>query len=214
VPKFAVMVGDKFDTLPLISQVVFKLSAFMNAHLEGVAITLGILIGGPILALSNKSVREAIYRAARGALITGRLIKAREVGAWARLLGFSLKSGVLLLDAAALARTGAPDGPFRRGLEQVERELKAGVSVDAALSHHTELELMDLSLLRAGAKSGQLARMFLVMAERYDARLRDGLKQATTIIEPATILLVAVMVAVLAVAVMLSLVSVYGTISA
>ena len=72
---------------------------------------------------------------------------------------------------------------------------------------------MDLSLLRAGQKSGQLARMFLVLAERYDARLRDGLRQATAILEPATILFVAIMVAILAVAVMLSLVSVYNTIS-
>ena len=103
--------------------------------------------------------------------------------------------------------------PFRRGLEQVERDLKAGVSVDAALGRHTELELMDLSLLRAGAKSGQLAKMFLVVAERYDARLKDGLKQATTIIEPATIMVVAAMIAVLAVAVMLSLVSFYQTIT-
>jgi type II secretory pathway component PulF len=213
VPKFAVMVGDKFDTLPLISRIVFGMSAFTNAHLTGVLVTLGLVVAVPILSLSNKAVRHGIYAAARAAPVTGRLLKAREIGAWARLLGFSLDSGVLLLDAAALARTGAPEGPFKHGLEQVERDLKAGVAVDVSLGRHTQLELMDLSLLRAGQKSGQLAKMFLVVADRYDARLRDGLKQATAIIEPATILFVAIMVAILAVAVMLSLVSVYGTIS-
>jgi type II secretory pathway component PulF len=176
-------------------------------------VTLGLVVAVPILSLSNKAVRHGIYAAARAAPVTGRLLKAREIGAWARLLGFSLDSGVLLLDAAALARTGAPEGPFKHGLEQVERDLKAGVAVDVSLGRHTQLELMDLSLLRAGQKSGQLAKMFLVVADRYDARLRDGLKQATAIIEPATILFVAIMVAILAVAVMLSLVSVYGTIS-
>ncbi|MDB5451940.1 MAG: hypothetical protein JWO33_518 [Caulobacteraceae bacterium] len=213
VPKFTIMVGDKLDALPLISRVVFKLSAFTNAHLAAVLITLAVLIVGPIVAMTNARVRAGVYGAARSAPVVGPLIRWREIGAWARLLGFSLNSGVLLLDAAALARTGAPEGPLKRGLEQVERELKAGVAVDAALGRHTQLELMDLSLLRAGAKSGQLARMFLVVAERYDARLRDGLKQATTIIEPATILFVAVMIAMLAIAVMLSLVSVYGTIT-
>jgi type II secretory pathway component PulF len=213
VPRFAVMVGDKFDTLPLISKVVFGMSAFTNAHLTGVLVTLALIIAVPIFGLSSKRVRDLVYGLARQAPISGRLLKAREIGAWARLLGFSLNSGVLLLDAAALARTGAPEGPFKHGLEQVERDLKAGVAVDVSLGRHTQLELMDLSLLRAGQKSGQLARMFLVVAERYEARLRDGLKQATAIIEPATILFVAIMVAILAIAVMLSLVSVYGTIS-
>jgi len=174
---------------------------------------LALVIGVPIIALSNARARAALYAAARAAPLVGPLIRWREVGAWARLLGFSLNSGVLLLDAASLARSGAPEGPFKRGLEQVERELKAGVAVDTALGRHTELEMMDLSLLRAGAKSGQLPKMFLVVADRYEVRLRDGLKQLTTIIEPVTILFVAIMVAILAVAVMLSLVSVYGTIA-
>jgi general secretion pathway protein F len=213
VPKFSIMVGDKLGQLPLISQVVFKMSAFTNAHLAGVLVALAAIVGTPILAMTSPKVRSAVYGLARQAPIAGPLIRWREIGAWARLLGFSLKSGVLLLEAAALARAGAPEGPLKRGLEQVERELKAGVSVDTALGRHTELELMDLSLLRAGAKSGQLPKMFLVVAERYEARLRDGLKQLTVIIEPATILFVAVMIAILAVAVMLSLVSVYGTIS-
>jgi general secretion pathway protein F len=212
VPKFGVMVGDKIDTLPLISQIVFKLSAFTNAHLAGVLIALAVIIVGPIVALTNEQVRAGVYTAARGMPVVGPLIRWREIGAWARLLGFSLDSGVLLLDAAALARTGAPEGPFRRGLEQVERELKAGVAAETSLGRHTELELMDISLLRAGARSGQLPKMFLVVAERYEGRLRDGLKSLTTIIEPATILFVAIMVATLAIAVMLSLVSVYGAI--
>lgn len=213
VPKFSIMVGDKLDTLPWISRTVFQMSAFTNAHLTAVLVTLGVMIIGPILAMTSRSVRAGVYAFARGAPLVGPLIRWREIGAWARLLGFSLNSGVLLLDAAALARSGAPEGPFQHGLEQVERELKAGVSVDAALGRHTELELMDLSLLKAGAKSGQLARMMLYVAERYDTRLRDGLKQATTIIEPVTILFVAIMIAILAIAVMLSLVSVYGTIT-
>lgn len=214
VPKFAVMVSGRIDELPWISQFVFKGSAFANAHRIEALLLVGALILIPILASASKTARRRVYDFARGAPIAGRLVRAREIGAWARLLGFSLKSGVLLLDAAALARSGAPAGPFRRGLEQVERELKAGVAVDTALGRHTELELMDLSLLRAGAKSGQLPKMFLVVAERYDARLKDGLKQVTTIVEPATILLVALMVAFLAVAVMLSLVATYQNIAA
>jgi general secretion pathway protein F len=213
VPKFSAMVGDKLGSMPLISRVVFKLSAVANAHLVVILVIIGALVATLVAAIANARVRQWIYSAAHGMPVVGALLKAREIAAWARLLGFALDNGVLLLDAAALARSGAPEGPFKRGLEQFERDLKSGVDVDASLGRHTELELMDLSLLRAGQKSGKLARMFLFVADRYDGILKDRLKTLTAVIEPMTIGLVAILVGTLAIAIMLSLVSVYSTIT-
>jgi general secretion pathway protein F len=213
VPKFSAMVGDKLGSMPLISRVVFKLSAVANAHLVVILVIIGALVATLVAAVANARVRQWIYSAAHGMPVVGALLKAREIAAWARLLGFALDNGVLLLDAAALARSGAPEGPFKRGLEQFERDLKSGVDVDASLGRHTELELMDLSLLRAGQKSGKLARMFLFVADRYDGILKDRLKTLTAVIEPVTIGLVAILVGTLAIAIMLSLVSVYSTIT-
>lgn len=213
VPKFSAMVGDKQASMPLISRVVFKLSAVANAHLVVILVLFGALIVAVVAAIANGRVRQWMYGAAHGMPVIGSLLKAREIAAWARLLGFSLDNGVLLLDAASLARSGAPEGPFKRGLEQFERDLKSGVDVDASLGRHTELELMDLSLLRAGQKSGKLARMFLFVADRYDGILKDRLKTLTAVIEPVTIGLVAILVGTLAIAIMLSLVSVYSTIT-
>jgi general secretion pathway protein F len=213
VPKFSAMVGDKLGSMPLISRVVFKLSAVANAHLVVILVLFGALVAAVVAAIANGRVRRWVYGAARGMPVIGVLLKAREIAAWARLLGFSLDNGVLLLDAAALARSGAPEGPFKRGLEQFERDLKSGVDVASGLGRHTELEMMDLSLLRAGQKSGKLARMFLFVADRYDGILKDRLKTLTAVIEPVTIGLVAILVGTLAIAIMLSLVSVYSTIT-
>ena len=125
--------------------------------------------------------------------------------------------GMILLGLAVgpASAQAPPLGKLEIKAYQTIPKTKTAVQLtdDTALGRHTELEMMDLSLLRAGAKSGQLPKMFLVVADRYEVRLRDGLKQLTTIIEPVTILFVAIMVAILAVAVMLSLVSVYGTIA-
>jgi general secretion pathway protein F len=91
---------------------------------------------------------------------------------------------VALLPAAALARAGAPAGAFAEGLEKMEDDLRAGQALDAALRRHTRLTAMDLSLLRAGQRSGSLAAMFGYMADAYDERLKDDVKRITALIEP------------------------------
>jgi general secretion pathway protein F len=212
VPVFAQMVGDRTD-LPLISRLVFQAGAFAQQNYPYVGIGLGIAVVALIGGLANAGVRRSIYDFAHGLPLIGGLLKAREITSWARLIGFSLRNGVLLLDAAALARQGAPEGAFRQNLDHFERDLKAGVDVDVSLARHTRLEPMDLSLLRAGQKSGQLPKMFLYVADRYDVILKDRLKRVTSLIEPVTIGIVAVFVAVLAVSIMLSLTSVYESIS-
>lgn len=212
VPVFAEMVGDR-EGVPLISRLVFQAGAFASTYYPFIAGGLAVLVVALIAMAANAGARRAIYDFAHGVPLIGGLLKAREITSWARLMGFSLKNGVLLLDAAALARQGAPEGDFRQSLDHFDRELKAGIDVDVSLARHTRLEAMDLSLLRAGQKSGQLPKMFLYVADRYDAILRDRLKRLTTLIEPITIGFVAIFVALLAVAIMLAVTTVYQSIA-
>jgi type II secretory pathway component PulF len=211
-PAFKGMIGDNRDKLPLLSAVMFDISDLLTAHLVQLGIGLAVVIVLLVAGFSNKTVRTNLYAGAREAPIIGSLFKAREITAWARLLGFGLTSGVNLLEAAALARIGAPNGPFKEGLEQFERDLKSGVSVADSLSRHTELTAMDLSLLRAGQKSGTMPRMFLYVAETYDSRLRDQLKRISALVEPITIALIAVSVALLALAIVMAMLTLYQNI--
>lgn len=212
VPVFAQMVGDQ-EGVPLIARVVFRAGLLAEKNFVFIAVGAAMLVLLILAAVANAGVRRSIYNVAHGLPLVGGILKAREVTSWARLIGFSLKNGVLLLDAAALARQGSPEGGFRQSLDHFERELKAGVDVDVSLARHTRLEPMDLSLLRAGQKSGQLPKMFLYVADRYDVILKDRLKRLTTLIEPITIGFVAIFVAILAISIMLALTSVYDSIA-
>jgi hypothetical protein len=130
----------------------------------------------------------------------------------ARLTGFALRNGVGLLEASNLGRKATPEGGFQLALEQFERDLKAGVAVDESLGRHTTLTSMDLSLLRAGQKSGSLGKMFDVLADGYDDKLSDMMKRLTALIEPLAIGVISVLVGVVALSLVLALSSVYDTV--
>ena len=213
VPRFSSMidVGAR-DKSPQISKIVFAVSDFMNGHLWQLAVGAVIVVVGLVLLFSNPAVRTQVYNGARNLPIVGGILRARELGSWAKVLAFALRNGVGLLDAASLARQAAPPGEFNKNLEQFERDLKGGMEVADSLSHHTQLTAMDLSLLRAGQKSGSLPRMFTYVADGYDVLLRDRMKTLSAFVQPLTLIFIAIMVAVLVIGVMMALISVYQSI--
>lgn len=212
VPRFAVMIGPERPQTPWISKAVLAVGAFVNAHAALLGAGLAALAIAAALIATRPEGRAMLYRAARGAPLIGGVLRAREISLWARLLGLALGNGVGLLPAAALARAGAPAGAFTEGLEKAEDDLRAGQSLDAALRRHTRLTAMDLSLLRAGQRSGSLPAMFGYMADAHDERLKDDVKRITALIEPLAVAVIAGVVGVVALALVMALASVYETV--
>ena len=212
VPRFSAMIGNKRDQMPMISRWVIEAGEFASTHI--LLILAGIVgLGMAMVAMVNSpTLRQRAYAAAHGMPLLGDLLRYREITTWSRLTGFALRNGVGLLAASDLARQATPDGRFRRGLEQFERDLKAGIAVDQSLGRHTQLTSMDLSLLRVGQRSGALGKMFDFLADGYDAKLTDALKRLTALIEPLAIGMVSVLVGIVALSLVLALSSVYDSV--
>lgn len=209
VPRFATMIGDDRTNVPAMSRWVLSAGEFANANLGLVGIVIGAIVALGIVVAVNAKVREKAYTLAHGALIVGPVIQAREIASWARLTAFALNNGVPILSAIALARAAVPIGPFSDGLSMLERDLRAGLTLDVSLGTHTHLEAMDLSMLRAGQKSGALGSMFGFMADNYEARLRDRMKRMTALMEPLAIATISLLVGFVALSLVLALSSVY-----
>jgi general secretion pathway protein F len=212
VPRFSALIGQNAARMPLMSKVVFAVGHFVNAHLILVGSGLVALVAAVLFAATQPAVRERLYRIGRALPVVGDLLKAREIATWARLTSFALGNGVGLMEASALARQGAPAGPFRDGLAASEAELRSGVALHVALGRHTRLSAMDLSLLRTGQKSGALAAMFGFLADAYDDRLKDAMKRFTSLAEPAAIAAISVVVGVIALSLVMALASIYDSV--
>ena len=209
VPRFATMIGDDRENIPAMSRWVLETGEFANANLGVVGIGALLLVGAIFFIVTNKAFRERAYTVAHGLPVVGDVIQAREIASWARLTAFALNNGVPLLSAAALARAAVPIGPFRQGLDLLDSDLRAGMTLDASLGTHTKLEAMDLSLLRAGQRSGAIGVMVGFMADNYEARLRDRMKRMTALLEPMAIGIISIVVGFVALSLVLALSSVY-----
>lgn len=212
VPRFSVLIGQNASRMPMLSKLVFAVGHFVDADLVVTGAAIAALIAAVAFSIAQPAVRERLYRIGRALPVVGDLLKAREIATWARLTSFALANGVGLMEASALARQGAPAGPFRDGLAASETELRSGVALHVALGRHTRLSPMDLSLLRTGQKSGALAQMFGFLADAYDDRLRDLMKRFTSLAEPAAIAAISVVVGVIALSLVMALASIYDSV--
>lgn len=209
VPRFGAMIGQDRSRVPTVSRWVLSAGEFANANIGVIGIGLGALIALVVVIATNPAIKARAYTLAHGLPVVGGVLQAREIAAWARLTSFALVNGVPILSAVALARAAVPIGPFRQGLNRLENDLKAGLTLDASLAAHTKLEAMDLSLLRAGQRSGAIGAMFGFMADNYENRLRDSMKRMTSLLEPAAIGAISLIVGFVALSLVLALSSVY-----
>lgn len=209
VPRFGAMIGEDRSRVPTVSRWVLSAGEFANANIGVIGIGLGALVALVVVIATNPAIKARAYTLAHGLPVVGGVLQAREIAAWARLTSFALVNGVPILSAVALARAAVPIGPFRQGLNRLENDLKAGLTLDASLAAHTKLEAMDLSLLRAGQRSGAIGAMFGFMADNYENRLRDSMKRMTSLLEPAAIGAISLIVGFVALSLVLALSSVY-----
>ena len=209
VPRFGTMIGEDRTNVPAMSRWVLSAGEFANANLPLVGMVIGALVVLGIVIATNPLIKARAYTVAHGLPVIGSVIQAREIASWARLTAFALNNGVPILSAAALARAAVPIGPFRQGLDLLESDLRAGLTIDASLGAHTRLEAMDLSMLRAGQKSGAIGSMFGFMADNYETRLRDRMKRMTALLEPTAIAVISLVVGFVALSLVLALSSVY-----
>lgn len=213
VPRFAEMIGANTKNLDGLAAFVLGAGMAFRANgplvlivVTGVAAVIGAFAASP-------NGRAFFSNVANGTPVVGTLMLSRQRATWARIMSFALASGLGLLEATDLALASAPEGRFRRGLSLANRALRKGKRVDEAFGERGVLATLDLSLLRAGQRSGALPDMFAYIGDRYEEQLKQTLKRLTTLIEPLAIAFVAIAVGAVAIGLVTAMTSVYETVS-
>jgi general secretion pathway protein F len=212
VPRFATMIGERRAELDGLSALVLDLGVGFRDHLV-LVIGMMIMVGiGLFTAAARPQGRRALRWALDHVPVVRGLIMLRQRAAWARIMSLAVGSGVGLLPAAELALIGVPEGRFRQGLLSAFGALRAGKPVADAFGSTGTLAPVDLSLLRAGQRSGALAEMFDAIATAYDEHLTDQLKRVVILTEQLAIAVVALAIGAVVIGLVSALTGIYDTI--
>ena len=215
IPKFQQVFNDMLGgaALPAITEFVIQASEFVQHN--------GLQILAFVVALVV--IKKIVGRTEKGAYfydvltlkmpVTGTLAQRSAVSKFTRTLGTLLSSGVPILQSLTITRDTTGNRVLTKAIQNVHDSVKEGESMTQPLSQCKVFPPMVVSMVEVGEETGALADMLTRIANTYDDEVDNAVAGMTAAIEPALIIVLAVVVGTIVIAMFLPMVKIIGSVS-
>ena len=215
IPKFQQVFNDMLGgaALPGVTQFVINASEFVQHN--GLQIFLAIVAIIVIIKVIAKTEKGAYFFdvVKLKMPVTGTLAQRSAVSKFTRTLGTLLASGVPILQSLTITRDTTGNRVLTNAIQNVHDSVKEGESMTQPLSQCKVFPPMVVSMVEVGEETGALADMLTRIANTYDDEVDNAVAGMTAAIEPALIIVLAVVVGTIVIAMFLPMVKIIGSVS-
>ena len=215
IPKFQQVFNDMLGgaALPAVTQYVIQASEFVQHN--GLQILAAVVALVVIKKIIGKTEKGAYFFDALSLKmpVTGTLAQRSAVSRFTRTLGTLLSSGVPILQSLTIVRDTTGNRVLMKAIQNVHDAVKEGESMTQPLSQCKVFPPMVTSMVEVGEETGALADMLTRIANTYDDEVDNAVAGMTAAIEPALIIVLAVVVGTIVIAMFLPMVKIIGSVS-
>ena len=215
IPKFQQVFADMLggEALPAITQWVIDLSAYVQHNGLTIAIIVAaLIILKKIIGKTEPGAKFFDWCALRTP-VTGTLVQRTAVSRVTRTLGTLLSSGVPILQSLVIVRDTTGNRIVSKALQDVHDAVKEGEGMTQPLSQCWVFPPMVVSMVEVGEETGALADMLTRIANTYDDEVDNAVAGMTAAIEPALIIVLAVIVGTIVIAMFLPMIKIISSVS-
>ena len=215
IPKFQQVFNDMLggQELPAVTQYVMQASEFVQHN--GLQIFLAVVALVVIKKVIGKTEKGAYFFDALSLKmpVTGTLAQRSAVSKFTRTLGTLLSSGVPILQSLTIVRDTTGNRVLTKAIQNVHDAVKEGESMTQPLSQCKVFPPMVTSMVEVGEETGALADMLTRIANTYDDEVDNAVAGMTAAIEPALIIVLALVVGTIVIAMFLPMVKIISSVS-
>jgi general secretion pathway protein F len=208
VPRFAGMMKGRLQLMPPFSRGIFLAGMFLRDNIVSVAGLGVVLIAALALLFRRPSVRARLRELAVRLPVLGNMLVEAEAGRWTSMLATLLQNRVPLVQSLSLARESLLLESFKAQLAQVERAVRGGSGLGAALADYRIFDESLVNLINVGERSGRLADMLRSAAHLAEQKGRDRIKRLMAMLEPVSILVIGCMIGVIVISLFTAITSI------
>lgn len=208
-PQFASMLQEQ--ELPWITRVMMGLSFSLRSHGILYLFFLLILIALFMGLLKYPLVRLRVDRAVLYIPMIGKLIRTVYTSRFACSFAVLYGSGIGILEAMHTVGRLMGNMYVERGLERACESLKGGVVLSQALKELHIFQPVLISMVVAGEESGALDTVLEDAGKYYEKEAARAINQMIVLLEPAMILILALMVGSVVMAIMIPVFRMYSS---
>jgi len=212
-PKLVPMFGQLHVELPLITKMLLAISVFLQKYWAAVFFVGVFAIAGFLYAYRLPQVRSIFHRVYLHIPFVSGMIIQYQLALISQLFATLLRSGLTINDSVGIVSRAATNISYKNALDYTESMLLKGNSLSQAMEHqHSLFPKMVVNIISIGEKSGTLSDSFVHLAEFYGKEVHTKMKKLPTIIEPILLVFIAGVVGFIALAIMLPIYQLTGSV--
>ena len=210
IPNFAELYRSMSRELPPLTQALIAFTdAFRKYQIALVIVVFGSA-AGIWLWSSTEQGGETLDRVKMKMPLVGPIWIKHQVAQFSRILSTLLSGGIPVVQALETARQSVTSPLLRRSLDLAIRHVTEGKPLSEGLSESRFFPGLAIEMVQVGESSGALPQMLSSVAEFYEEDVSTNLAALLTLIEPAILIFMGGVVALVLIALYLPIFSLAG----
>jgi len=203
IPRLASMFTENNQALPLPTKILISISSGIRSYWY-----LGVIfIGAAIFALRQKQLIEkrkaAFDKFILKLPLIGNFSKKAMLAEFTRTFALLLANGVPVLDALHITVPTINNEIFRKELENVHSDIIVGTPLSQSMKKSSWFPPFLINMIAVGERGGNLQDVLLEVAVFYEREVKKINKIMTSLLEPAIILVMGLIVGFIVIAMLL-----------
>ena len=194
VPTFAKLFHEFGGTLPLPTQIVLGVSAFLQNSYLFIIGTVGFLATGLRYVYRTTTGRYKIDKFILKIPVFGGLIRKSAISRFSRTLGTLLASGVAILDSLTITAKTAGNSVVQEAVNKARSRIAEGQTIAEPLKESGVFPPMVTQMVAIGERTGQLDSMLTKVADFYDEQVDAAVAALTSVLEPIIVVFMGVII--------------------
>ncbi|MGA8863023.1 MAG: type II secretion system inner membrane protein GspF [Gallionella sp.] len=208
VPQIVSVFANTKQKLPFLTTVMLGVSDFVRLYGWVVLLAVIALAFAWRHALKNPAIRMRWHTWLLNAPLYGRFERSLNTSRFASTLAITTGSGVPILRALQTSRDTLTNVAMREQVEEATNSVREGVSLARALSVHKHFPALLIHMIRAGEVTGELPAMLERAASAQEQDLERRAMTMASLLEPALILAMGVVVLLIVLAVLMPIIEI------
>ncbi|MGH9488770.1 MAG: type II secretion system F family protein [Terriglobales bacterium] len=195
VPQFAALYASLDATLPTITVIVLQIGLLVRHDFGYIVLAVAALVLAAVYGGRREGVARFLDSAALKVPLLGDLYWKYQVAMLCRTLSTLLLGGLPVVQGLETAASALRSPKLREGLRVTVREVREGKTIASGLGGHHVVPRLAVEMVEVGESTGALPQMLASVAEFFDEDLSNNMTALLQLIEPAILIVVGVVVA-------------------
>ncbi len=205
VPRFAKIFVDMGREMPPSMEFLLTMSAFFSYAWW--MVPLGVVGGWLLLKkfMGERELKLAVSRLVLKLPLFGRIVTDLEMCKYIRTLAILITNHVEIIRTVRISGRIIANPVVAAGFSDIDRKLKGGDKLSAALTGNRFIPPSMVPMLRVGEESGTVGEMLLKIATHLENDTKLKIKRLLSLFEPAVIIFLAGIVLVVVVSIFIAM---------